>query len=164
MSTDIYGCIKVRHPGADEDWYEWGHGSAPWTYTRCTSGRVTRRSPAFSASATTREGCVQSVGSGHVDVHVRGLILRGSALPTYGKKQFIRLLVYDCRSRERPGEPGGDIFAGHAELGRVTAVEPAPVVGLATRTRRTGFAGLLRALDRATGRCNLDAFSGAPGR
>ncbi|GHG54173.1 hypothetical protein [Streptomyces griseocarneus] len=26
MSTDIYGCIEVRNPCADEDWYEW----APW--------------------------------------------------------------------------------------------------------------------------------------
>jgi hypothetical protein len=26
MPTDIYGCIEVRHPGADEDWYD----AEPW--------------------------------------------------------------------------------------------------------------------------------------
>ncbi|MGK5627116.1 hypothetical protein [Streptomyces sp. URMC 123] len=26
MGTDVYGCVEVRNPSADEDWYEW----PPW--------------------------------------------------------------------------------------------------------------------------------------
>lgn len=26
MGTDVYGCIEIRHPNADEDWFEW----EPW--------------------------------------------------------------------------------------------------------------------------------------
>ncbi|MFF4223765.1 hypothetical protein ACX9I7_18460 [Streptomyces sp. L500] len=50
MSTDIYGCIEVRHPCADEDWYEW----EPWQ-------RAMDLSPLYSGQDYAAFGCLFGV-------------------------------------------------------------------------------------------------------